>query len=125
MCWPSVRWTTTLLRDGFCGAAAARHEAQRAAFVAQHPGVPWLVIGVESGWLADLRAHVDTLGPLVVRWIDFHDEGNAIYHAAFLAAFRSELVFEDPGAFAHVPTCSLHTYHGKRVRDYLVLGPRE
>jgi ribosomal protein S18 acetylase RimI-like enzyme len=123
----SWRSTRALLIEELSGAGAEQHQAYEAKLKEAHPGIDWKeVLLLNDGPLIELEEKMkEDRCPVLLRVTDFNDEWNG-YNLSLLAArFETKVVGDYPGAFAHVPACTLHTYHSPHDRYFLVTGVRE
>jgi len=123
----SWRVTGPLINMEFSGKGAERHQAFEAELREKFIEVDWKeVLLLNDGPLVELEARMKRDHcPVLLRVTDFNDEWSA-YNLSLLAPrFQARLVGDYPGMFAHVPACTLHTYHSPHDRYFLVTGVRE
>lgn len=118
--------TSPLIRMEFSGEGAERHQAFEAALREKYIEVDWKeVLLLNDGPLIELEARLKRDNcPVLLRITDFNDEWSAYNFSLFGPKFHATLVGDYPGMFAHVPGCTLHTYHSPHDRYYLVTGVR-
>jgi hypothetical protein len=123
---PALRVTGPFLLEEVSGAGADRHKAFEAALKENYSGVEWKeVMLLNDGPLRELAARLKAdKTPVLLRVTDFNDEWNAYNLMLFDQRFVAKRVADYPGSFAHVPVCTLHTYHSPHNRYFLVTGLR-